>query len=130
MAGCVDCQRKFALCVSAAFILHHERRDSMEWKDGSRKLISFKSDRQTGLDESGDQLYMRVVENLTSADHTTRTCTSSIYTSTYAQLTVEFNCSRIVATLGLSLFIMGLGIGPMLLGPLSYVKTHPLYLYY
>jgi hypothetical protein len=50
-----------------------------------------------------------------------RTCTSSMYTSTYAQITKEFHCSRIVATLGLSLYIMGLGIGPMLLGPLSYV---------
>ena len=33
----------------------------------------------------------------------------------------EFHCSKIVATLGLSLYIMGLGIGPMLLGPLSCV---------
>lgn len=54
-----------------------------------------------------------------------RTCTSSIYTSTYEQLEKEFHCSRIVATLGLSLFIMGLGIGPMLLGPLSYVNFDP-----
>ncbi|KAL6235376.1 hypothetical protein BDW75DRAFT_209646 [Aspergillus navahoensis] len=47
------------------------------------------------------------------------TCTSSMYTVTYDQLTVEFNCSRIVATLGLSLFIWGLGLGPLVLGPLS-----------
>ena len=47
------------------------------------------------------------------------TCTSSLYTSTYDQITVEFGCSRIVATLGLSLFIGGLGIGPMVLAPLS-----------
>jgi hypothetical protein len=48
-----------------------------------------------------------------------------MYTSTYAQITTEFHCSRIVATLGLSLYIMGLGIGPMLLGPLSYVIKMP-----
>ncbi|KAL4927400.1 MFS transporter [Aspergillus undulatus] len=47
------------------------------------------------------------------------TCTSSMYTFTYDQLTVEFNCSRLVATLGLSFFIWGLGIGPLVLGPLS-----------
>ncbi|KAL2866390.1 MFS transporter [Aspergillus lucknowensis] len=47
------------------------------------------------------------------------TCTSSMYTVTYDQLTEEFNCSRLVATLGLSLFIWGLGIGPLFLGPLS-----------
>jgi hypothetical protein len=34
---------------------------------------------------------------------------------------VEYNCSETVATLGLSFFVVGLGIGPMLLGPLSYV---------
>ncbi|PTU20132.1 hypothetical protein P175DRAFT_0438908 [Aspergillus ochraceoroseus IBT 24754] len=47
------------------------------------------------------------------------TCTSSIYTTTYGQLTTEFNCSRLVATLGLSFFIWGLGVGPLVLGPLS-----------
>ncbi|KAB8293881.1 hypothetical protein EYC80_009360 [Monilinia laxa] len=48
------------------------------------------------------------------------TCASSMYTSTYAQLEKEFNCSREVVTLGLSMFILGLGLGPMLLGPLSF----------
>lgn len=47
------------------------------------------------------------------------TCTSSLYTSTYDQITVEFDCSEIVATVGLSLFIGGLGLGPMVLAPLS-----------
>ncbi|KAL3455127.1 major facilitator superfamily domain-containing protein [Aspergillus heterothallicus] len=47
------------------------------------------------------------------------TCTSSMYTVTYDQLTEEFGCSRLVATLGLSFFIWGLGLGPLVLGPLS-----------
>ncbi|KAF2396958.1 MFS general substrate transporter [Trichodelitschia bisporula] len=47
------------------------------------------------------------------------TCVSSMYTSTYNQITVEFGCSRIVATLGLSIYVVGLGIGPMILSPLS-----------
>ena len=47
-----------------------------------------------------------------------------MYTSTYQQLTAEFYCSYIIATLGLSLFVMGLGIGPMVLGPLSEVSHH------
>lgn len=54
-----------------------------------------------------------------STSSTCVTCTSSLYTSTYAQLEEEFHCSEIVATLGLSIFVAGLGIGPMLLGPLS-----------
>ncbi|KAI9877664.1 MAG: hypothetical protein M1830_003183 [Pleopsidium flavum] len=57
------------------------------------------------------------------------TCTSSLYTSTYGQITKEFHCSQIVATLGLSLFVMGLGIGPMLLGPLSeFYGRRPIYI--
>ena len=42
-----------------------------------------------------------------------------MYTLTYGQLTEEFKVSRLVATLGLSLFVMGLGLGPMALGPLA-----------
>ncbi|KAF7858804.1 hypothetical protein EAF04_008847 [Stromatinia cepivora] len=57
------------------------------------------------------------------------TCASSMYTSTYAQLEKEFNCSREVATLGLSMFILGLGLGPMLLGPLSeFYGRRPIYI--
>lgn len=39
-----------------------------------------------------------------------RTCTSSMYTVTYDQIMVEFGSSHIVATLGLSFFIWGLGM--------------------
>ncbi|OMP86650.1 putative drug/proton antiporter YHK8 [Diplodia seriata] len=56
------------------------------------------------------------------------TCASSIYTSTYGQLTSEFHSSRIVATLGLSLFVAGLGCGPMILSPLSeFYGRRPIY---
>ncbi|KAJ5484966.1 drug/proton antiporter YHK8 [Penicillium diatomitis] len=47
------------------------------------------------------------------------TCTSSMYTTTYDQIMNEFGCSQEVATLGLSFFIWGLGIGPLFLSPLS-----------
>ncbi|EAW13822.1 MFS transporter [Aspergillus clavatus NRRL 1] len=47
------------------------------------------------------------------------TCASSMYAVTYEQLTKELDCSPIVATLGLSFFIWGLGIGPLFLAPLS-----------
>lgn len=47
------------------------------------------------------------------------TCTSSLYTITYDQMDAEFGNSRLVATLGLALFVFGLGLSPMLLGPLS-----------
>ncbi|OQE16987.1 hypothetical protein PENSTE_c022G01609 [Penicillium steckii] len=47
------------------------------------------------------------------------TCTSSIYTTTYSQTMSEFHHSQEIATLGLSLFIWGMGVGPLLLSPLS-----------
>jgi MFS family permease len=50
-----------------------------------------------------------------------RTAASSIYASTYSQLIKEFHTSQEVATLGLSLFVVGLAISPMALGPLSEV---------
>ena len=50
------------------------------------------------------------------------TCTSSLYTQTYGQIQPEFYTSEIIATLGLSLFVAGLGLGPMVLAPLSEVR--------
>jgi hypothetical protein len=40
-----------------------------------------------------------------------RTCTSSIYTGTYDQITKEFAIPQLLGVAGLSLFVMGLGIG-------------------
>lgn len=57
------------------------------------------------------------------------TCTSSLYTTTYNQIVQEFESSRIVATLGLSLFVFGLGLSPMVLGPLSeFYGRRPIYI--
>ncbi|ORY77417.1 major facilitator superfamily domain-containing protein, partial [Protomyces lactucae-debilis] len=56
-------------------------------------------------------------------------CDSSIYTSTYAQIIPEFGTNQNVATLGLTLFIFGLGIGPLFLAPLSeFYGRRPIYL--
>ncbi|KAF2136221.1 uncharacterized protein K452DRAFT_139243 [Aplosporella prunicola CBS 121167] len=66
---------------------------------------------------------------IVSASSLCVTCTSSLYTSTYGQLIPEFHTSRIVATLGLSLFVAGLGCGPMILGPLSeFYGRRPIYI--
>lgn len=57
------------------------------------------------------------------------TLTSSIYTTTYQQMDREFGSSTIVATLGLTLFVFGLGLAPMLLGPLSeFYGRRPIYI--
>lgn len=57
------------------------------------------------------------------------TCVSSIYTTTYDQIDVEFHCSTLVSTLGLALFVWGLGLSPMVLGPISeFYGRRPVYI--
>ncbi|SNX84327.1 related to multidrug resistant protein [Melanopsichium pennsylvanicum] len=57
------------------------------------------------------------------------TNTSSIISNAYQGIQNEFHISKEVAILGLSLFVIGLGIGPMLLGPLSeFYGRRPVYL--
>jgi len=46
-------------------------------------------------------------------------CASALYTSTYDQMEQEFHISREVATVGLTTYVCGLGLGPMILSPLS-----------
>ncbi|CAK7214975.1 hypothetical protein SBRCBS47491_002332 [Sporothrix bragantina] len=56
------------------------------------------------------------------------TCASSIYTSSYAGMNAEFHCSEIVATLGLSTFVLGIALGPAW-SPLSeFYGRRPIYL--
>jgi len=49
------------------------------------------------------------------------TWASSVYSSATAAVEAEFNVSTEVSTLGLSLFLVGFGIGPLLWAPLSEV---------
>lgn len=44
---------------------------------------------------------------------------------TYDQITKDFGCSQEVAILGLSLFVIGLAVAPMVLSPLSEVCNLP-----
>ncbi|RBR04930.1 uncharacterized protein FIESC28_11468 [Fusarium coffeatum] len=57
------------------------------------------------------------------------TAASSIYTSTYEQMEVEFGNSREISILGLSTFVLGIGLGPMFLGPMSeFYGRRPIYI--
>ena len=70
-----------------------------------------------------------MIVSIVSAGSTCVTCASSMYTMTYSQIRAEFHVSRLVATLGLSLFVVGLGLGPMILGPLSeFYGRRPIYI--
>ncbi|KAH0187123.1 hypothetical protein KCV03_g6042, partial [Aureobasidium melanogenum] len=55
-------------------------------------------------------------------------CASSLYTGTTAQVENKFGTSRTITTLGLSMFVVGLGLGPMILAPLSeFYGRRPVY---
>ncbi|CAG7562324.1 unnamed protein product [Fusarium equiseti] len=57
------------------------------------------------------------------------TAASSIYTSTYEQMEIEFGNSREISILGLSTFVLGIGLGPMFLGPMSeFYGRRPIYI--
>ncbi|KAJ0423511.1 major facilitator superfamily domain-containing protein [Aspergillus carlsbadensis] len=57
------------------------------------------------------------------------TCASSIYTTTYPQIIPELNTTHLISTLGLSTFVLGIGTGPLLTGPLSeHYGRRPIYL--
>lgn len=57
------------------------------------------------------------------------TCASSVVSSAYSGIEEELGVSKEVAILGLSLFVTGLGIGPILLSPLSeFYGRRPIYL--
>lgn len=69
-----------------------------------------------------------LIVTLSSSGSFCVTCASSIYTSTYAQMDAEFHCSKLVATLGLSTFVLGIALGPMW-SPLSeFYGRRPIYL--
>lgn len=53
---------------------------------------------------------------------------SSIYTSTYDQMDAEFGNSRIVATLGLSFFVLGIALGPFWSPLAEFYGRRPIYL--
>ncbi|KAL7269270.1 hypothetical protein RUND412_008077 [Rhizina undulata] len=70
-----------------------------------------------------------VITYVVSASSLCVTCASSIFASTYTHLIEEFHVKSIIVILGLSLFVMGLGIGPMILAPLSeFYGRRPIYL--
>ncbi|OQE24632.1 hypothetical protein PENSTE_c007G04864 [Penicillium steckii] len=57
--------------------------------------------------------------------------TSAIYTSSLAGVMEEFNVSTLVGTLGLSLYVLGYGIGPLVFSPLSEIPIigrNPVYI--
>ncbi|KAK4111287.1 MFS general substrate transporter [Canariomyces notabilis] len=54
---------------------------------------------------------------------------SATYTATYAQMTPEFHTTRLVATLGLSTFVLGIALGPFWSPLAEFYGRRPIYLF-
>ncbi|KAG7286124.1 hypothetical protein NEMBOFW57_008427 [Staphylotrichum longicolle] len=57
-----------------------------------------------------------------------RTNASASYTATYGQMNEEFHTSRLVATLGLSTFVLGIALGPFWSPLAEFYGRRPIYL--
>ncbi|KAK3905044.1 major facilitator superfamily domain-containing protein [Staphylotrichum tortipilum] len=65
---------------------------------------------------------------ITSVGSVCVTNASASYTATYAQMNAEFGTSRIVATLGLSTFVLGIALGPFWSPLAEFYGRRPIYL--
>ncbi|KAK6397736.1 hypothetical protein LTR65_004984 [Meristemomyces frigidus] len=82
-------------------------------------LVTFDGDSDPLSPKNLSTLRKWVIVTIISASSLCVTCASALYTSTYAQMEPEFGVSRELATVGLTTFVCGLGLGPMFLSPLS-----------
>lgn len=97
--------------------------------DGEPFLVGWDGDADPMNPRSMSKLRRWIIVLIVSSSSLCVTCTSSLYTSTYSQIIPAFQASRLVCTLGLSLFVAGLGIGPMVLAPLSeFYGRRPIYI--
>ncbi|KAJ5106929.1 MFS general substrate transporter [Penicillium angulare] len=85
----------------------------------SRIIVSFEGDHDPLCPRSLTSIRKWAIVIIVCTATICVTCASSIYTTTYTQMNDEFGISSIVATLGLSLFVLGIALGPLLTSPLS-----------
>ncbi|KAL2130300.1 hypothetical protein VTI74DRAFT_6650 [Chaetomium olivicolor] len=69
-----------------------------------------------------------LIISITSVGSFCVTNASASYTATYAQMNEEFHTSRLVATLGLSTFVLGIALGPFWSPLAEFYGRRPIYL--
>lgn len=89
---------------------------------GSSFEVKFSGDEDPRSPKSLSTLHKWIIVFIVSSTSLCVACTSSLYTGTYAQVMDEFGSDPTVTTLGLSMFVVGLGLSPLILAPLSEVK--------
>ncbi|KAK8086134.1 multidrug resistance protein [Apiospora phragmitis] len=91
--------------------------------------VAFEGDHDPYCPRSMSLMHKWVIVIIIGLGSLCLTCASSIYTTTYSQMNPEFAISTIVGTLGLSTFVLGIALGPLLMSPLSeFFGRRPIYL--
>jgi hypothetical protein len=88
-------------------------------QEGKEFEVTFDGDSDPWNPRNKTTLRKWVIVLIGSACSLCVTCASALYTSTYDQMMVDYHISRLVATVGLTTYVCGLGLGPMVLAPLS-----------
>ncbi|KAJ3548168.1 hypothetical protein NM208_g1136 [Fusarium decemcellulare] len=84
-----------------------------------RFQVAFEGDHDPHSPRNMPLLHKWLIVLVVCSATTCVTCTSSIYTTTYAQLDQDFATTRFTSALGLSTFVLGIAFGPLLTAPLS-----------
>ncbi len=104
------------------------QQQAKEDEAGSSFQVEFSGDEDPRSPKSLSTLRKWIILLIVSSTSLCVACTSSLYTGTYAQVMDEFGSDPTVTTLGLSMFVVGLGLSPMVLAPLSEVKKSPFHI--
>ena len=104
-----------------------QRKEREEEEPAPSFEVKFTGDEDPRSPKSLPTLRKWIIVFIVSSTSLCVACTSSLYTGTYAQVMEEFGSDRTITTLGLSMFVVGLGLSPMVLAPLSEVEKAPPY---
>ncbi|KAK9477420.1 major facilitator superfamily domain-containing protein [Lipomyces japonicus] len=87
--------------------------------DREKNLVSWDNDDDPANPLNFSLIRKWVATLITSTGALCVACSSSIYTAAYPGIEKEFGCKEIEAITGLTLFVFGMGAGPMFYSPLS-----------
>lgn len=109
-------------------VLLQQGKEEEEEEAGPSFQVEFSGDEDPRSPKSLSTLRKWIIVLIVSSTSLCVACTSSLYTGTYAQVMEEFGSNPTVTTLGLSMFVVGLGLSPMVLAPLSEVRKGPFHI--
>lgn len=100
---------------------------AVEQSQNDEKIVTFgENDPENPMEWPAWKKWCVII--IISSTSTMVTCTSSVVSTAYEGIEKDLHIGREVAILGLSLFVLGLGFGPIFLGPISeFFGRRPVY---